>query len=145
MARKDFAEEGDTPLLQRFGQKGVVGVGEGPGNDGPSLFPRKVVVIDQEALQFGDTDRGMRVVQLDGNLFRELGPVSVVFLEPADDVPQGASGEKVLLKEAELFAGLGVIVRVKDFADRLGHVFLADGLFVTTAVEGVQVEVFGGF
>ena len=48
-----------------------------------------------------------------------------------------------MLEETKFLACLGVVVRVEDFADRLGHVLLADRLLVTAAVEGVEIEFFG--
>ena len=145
MTRQDLAEKTDAPLLQGFRQKGVVGVGEGACDDRPRLVPGQTVFVDEEALQFWNADRRVGVVQLDGDFVGEFRPVGIVLLEAADDVAQRAGGEKVLLEEAQFLAGLGVVVRVENLADRLGHVFLADGFLVAATVEGLEVEFLGGF
>ena len=140
MTRQDLAEQADAPFLQRFGQKGVVGVGERACDDRPCLVPGEVVFVDKKALQFGNAHRRVGVVQLDGDLVGKLGPIGVVFLKAADDVAQRTGGEKVLLEQAQLFAGLGVVVRVENLADGLGHVLLPDRFLVASAVEGLQIE-----
>ena len=140
MTRQDLAEKADAPFLQRLGQKGVISVCEGARDDGPCFVPRQAVFVDEEALQFGNAHRRVGVVQLNGNLVGKLGPIGVVFLKAADDVAQRAGGEKVLLEQAQLFAGLGVVVRVEDLADGLGHVLLPDRFLVASAVEGLEIE-----
>ena len=49
-----------------------------------------------------------------------------------------------MLHEAEFLADLGFIIRIKNLADRFGHVFLMNGLFVSAAVEGFKIKFLGG-
>ena len=114
VAREDIAEKRNAPFFQSLREQGVVRVGEGAGDDRPGFYPRHVVFVDQQALEFDDGDGGVGVVELDGDFFGEGFPVFVVALEAANDVAKRASDEEVLLEQAEFLAGLGVIVRVKD-------------------------------
>ena len=49
----------------------MIGVGKRCPGDLPCLCPADVVVINQDAHQFGNGDRRMGVVELDGSLVRE--------------------------------------------------------------------------
>lgn len=52
----------------------------------------------------------MRVVQLNGDLVRELVPRALALLEAAHDVVEGRCAPEVLLLEAELFAALKAVI-----------------------------------
>ena len=78
MTGHDLLEKSHAPLLERFGQQGVIGVGEGARDNGPGLVPRHAVFVMEQALQLDDGDGGMGVVELDGDLVREVFPVLVV-------------------------------------------------------------------
>ena len=58
------------PGFERFRQQGVVGVGERRLRDRPGLVPFDLVEVDEDAHQFGDADRRMGVVELDGGSAR---------------------------------------------------------------------------
>jgi hypothetical protein len=62
VAGQEVLEERDGPLLQCFGQDGVVGVAESGLNDGPGLVPLQTLLIDQNALELGDGECGVCVV-----------------------------------------------------------------------------------
>jgi hypothetical protein len=80
------------------------------------------------------------IIQLDGDLIRELSPGALGLLEAAHDVVQRGGDPEVLLLEAQLLAALKVVVGVQNCADGLGALFLADGALVVTAVELLEVE-----
>ena len=64
MPRQQPLEHRHRPDLERLRQQGVVGVGEHAGRDLPALVPRQAVLIDQQAHQFRNRHRRVRVVQL---------------------------------------------------------------------------------
>ncbi len=124
MAWQHHAEQRQRPFLERFGKQGVVRVAARPFRDAPRGIPVQLVLVHEQPHQLGDRDRRVRVVQL-------CGPAGVELVErlPAqqvqpDHVLEGARHEKVLLLEAELLAGLRLVVRVEHLRDRLGRDFL---------------------
>jgi len=84
----------------------VVCVSERLADNVPGFIPLETLQIYKDTLQFGDSERGVGVVQLDGDLVRELIPRALRLLESTDDVVQGRSAPEVLLLQAELFATL---------------------------------------
>ena len=70
--RKQVAEDVLVPLFERLGHDGMVGIGEGIRHDPPCLIPPVAAVVKQHAHQFGDGERGMRVVDLDSILFAKI-------------------------------------------------------------------------
>ena len=116
VARQHALEEGHAPALERFRQQGVIGVGEGRVDDRPGAVPGEVLLVDEDAHELDDRDRRMRVVELHGDLGGEIVPrVSAGAQVPADDVPQRARDEEILLHEPQLFAVLRLVVRVENF------------------------------
>ena len=63
--REQGLEQLDRPLLQGLGQQRVVGVGERADGQVPRLVPAELRLVEQDAHQFGDGHRRVRVVQLD--------------------------------------------------------------------------------
>ena len=145
MAWQHHAEQRQRPFFERFGKQGVVRVAARPFRDAPCGIPVQLVLVHEQPHQLGDRDRRVRVVQL-------CGPAGVELVErlPAqqvqpDHVLEGARHEKVLLLEAELLAGLRLVVRVEHLRDRLGRDFLGDRAVVVPEVERVQIERLGRF
>ena len=97
--RKHGLEQGNRPLLQRFRRERVIGVSEGCLRDGPRLLPLQILFIHEDAHQLRDRQSGMRVVQLNRNLCGEVLESVVLLFEPADDIPNRAGDEKVLLHQ----------------------------------------------
>ena len=90
MARQQPTEQGQRPALERLGQQGVVGVAEGVGGDVPGLVPAEAVLVDEQAHELGDADRGVGVVELDGPLLVEVMQCASGVEVEADHVLQGA-------------------------------------------------------
>lgn len=63
---EDTLEEADGPHFQRLGEEGVIRVAEGFLADIPRLCPWETFLIDEDAHELGDSDGGMRVVELNG-------------------------------------------------------------------------------
>ena len=79
--------------------------------------------VVKEALEFDDGDGGVRVVELNDDLFGEILPSFVVLAETAEDVVQRAGNEEVLLHEAQFLAALGLVIGIEDLGDGLDGVF----------------------
>ncbi len=145
MAWQHLLEQADRPLLQRFRQQGVVGVGEDLIADLPGGRPVQPLFIHQHSHQFGNGDSGVSIVELDSDLGREIAEVTLMYpLVAAHDVLDGAGAEKVLLDQTQLFTGIGLIVRIEHLGDGFGLCFLCLGVNVTTGVEHVPVKKLGG-
>ena len=102
------------------------------------------MLVHQDAHQLGDGHRRMGVVDVDGHLVREDGPLGAVDgQEVAHDVLHGGGGEEVLLLQAQLLALPGVVVGIEHLGDDLGQLALLHGLDVLAAVEGGHVDALG--
>ena len=115
MTGKHFVKESHAPSLECLGKKRMVGVGEGPGDDLPGLFPGQTVHIVQESLKLDHGDRRVGVVKLDGNLLGKIVPVLVAPAEAADDVLQRAGHKEILLNQTQLLAALRLVIGIEDF------------------------------
>ena len=134
-------EQALGPLLQRLHQHGVVGVGEGAAADGLRLVPAHAVIVHQYAHQLRDGHGGMGVVDVDGHLVREDGPVVAVDVdEVLHRVLYGRGGEEILLLQAQLLALVAVVVGIEDLGDDLRQLALLHGLGVLAAVEVQHVD-----
>ena len=71
VARQQALEQRHRPAFQRFGQQRVVGVGECPLGGVPGLVEVDAMDVHEEPHQFGDSDRRMRVVEMDRRLVRQ--------------------------------------------------------------------------
>ncbi len=56
------------PALDGLWQQGVVGVGARVGGDVPSGVPAEALQVHEDAHELGDGERGVGVVELDGDL-----------------------------------------------------------------------------
>ena len=119
MPRQHAAEYLQRPALQRLGQQRVVGVGEGTARDGPRLAPWQQRLIDQQAHQFGDGDRRMRIVELHRKFLVKLVDRQLLRPQYAHHVLQGTGHEEILLLEPQLLAAQLLVVRIEHLADVL--------------------------
>lgn len=58
-------------------------------SDLPSLLPCEALLVDEDAEQFRNTQRGVSVIHLNGHLRREVVPVDFTtgpFLETSNDI-----------------------------------------------------------
>ena len=137
-------EQAHRPALERLGQQGVVGVGDGGSGDLPGLVPVQLLEVDQHAHQLGDGDGGVGVVELHRHLVGERVEGVVLLLVGAEDVGDGAGHEEVLLLEAQLLALGGVVLGVQHLGDAFGDGAALDGAAVVAVVEHGEVGLFGG-
>src|SRR6266446_3741558 len=111
MAWQQASEERDRPALKGLRHECVVGIRKNSVRHLPGLVPIQLMLVNQEAHQFGDGDRGMRVIELHGELLGKLIPSRTSLLaKEAEHVLQGAGSKEILLLEAQLFALRRVII-----------------------------------
>ena len=121
--------------------------------------------VDEQAHELGNGHGGMRVVELHGDLFRQLQNSAVsakhiidnpgMYLGPAEldvrsvakglqDVLQRCRGEEVLLDKPQHLAVVLAVVGVQDLGDGLHLHLLLDGLHVLAIVELDKIKIVGG-
>src|SRR5262245_1993205 len=138
-------EQLDRPLLERFREQGVVRIREGAYGEVPGLLPPAFSLVEQEAHQFGDSERRVSVIELDGNVVRQRRPIIArAVAETVDDILQRATDHEVLLEEAQRPAGLGGVVGIEDPGERFGFHILNNGTHEVTLGKLGEVEGGGG-
>ena len=121
----------------------MVGVGQGLLGDIPGLLPPQVGFIQQNPHQLGNGQGRVRVVQLDGDLFRQRGPISVAAAEAADEVGQGAGDQKILLHEAQPLPHAGRVVGIEHPGEGFGLQTPGQRTDEFAVAEDLKVEVIG--
>ena len=134
-------EEADRPGLQGLGHQRVVGVGQGAHGQVPRLVPAQPGLVEQDPHQLGDGQRGVGVVELDGDLVGQGLPVVAAAAEPRDDVGQRAGDQEILLDEPQVPAAGRRVVGVEHARQHLGGDLLVDGVEEIAAAELQEVEV----
>ena len=121
----------------------MVGVGEHPLADAEGLVPVKAALIQQDAHHLGDGQRGVGVVQLDGDLVGQVLQRSVAGQVVLYDIADRSSGQEVLLTQAQDLALNVVIVGVQHLGDELGVGVLAHSGVVVAQREAGHIKVWG--
>ena len=122
----------------------MVRVAGGAARHVPRDVPVEALLVEEDAHELGDDERRVRVVELDEHLVRQRVPAVVRLAEAAEDVPQRARDEEVLLAQAQLLALGRVVVRIQHLREVLGKHLLLDRLDVRALVEVREVEVVNG-
>jgi hypothetical protein len=106
----------------------MIGVSQRALGEIPGLVPTELRFVEQDVHQFGNRERGVSVVELNGGVIRQAGPVIALRdTEAIDDILQRATDHEVLLEEAQSPAGLGGVVGIEHpserfcFLSRAGH------------------------
>ena len=102
------------------------------------------MLIHEQAHQLRDGHHRVGVVEMDRLAGRELAEVAAVGQEAGQDALQGGADEEVLLLEAQLLAGGGVVVRVEDLGDGLVQGLFLHGAQIIAMVEIAQVKAVAG-
>ena len=142
VAGQEALHHRDRPLLERLGEDRVVRVAGRAARDVPGLVPLHALLVHEHAHELGNDERGMRLVQVDERLLRQLRPVggAVVLHEAAQDVRERAAREEILLAQAQFLAGHRVVVGVEHLREVLGEHLRLDRLHVGALVEVREVE-----
>ena len=93
------AEKVLVPALKRLGHHGVVGVGHRADRDVPRLFPRELMLVDQHAHQLGNHERGMRVVDVNGDLVGQVVKGFILRKMVVENILQRRTDEEILLRQ----------------------------------------------
>ena len=116
----------------------MVGVTESAAGNVPGRVEIEVVQIAQDAHEFGNRDRRMRVVEVDRRLVGQ-GPQIFIFAEMAfHDVLQRCGGKEVFLPQAQFLSRLVRIGRIKNPRQRFGLIAFAQGADMVARIEGVE-------
>ena len=133
-------EQINRPLFQCLGHNCMVRVRTGSRRNVPCLIPAEIVIVHQDTHQLGDCHRGMRIVQLEGYLLRELVNIFMFAHELLHRLLHGCGDEEILLLQAQLLTCIVVVIGVKHFHDVSRKVLLLHRLAVVSLVEGIQLE-----
>ena len=106
----------------------------------PCIIPIETMIIDEQAHQFRDRNRRVRVIELDRVEIREFGPIAVIGKEATHDILQRATHEEILLHKTELLTIFRRVIRIQHLGDRLTHCLFANGFDITTIIEDVEIE-----
>jgi hypothetical protein len=140
VARQEVAHQPLRPLLERLGQKRVVGVAEAAPGDLHRLVEGNAALVVEKAHEFRPGDGRMRVVELDRHLLRQLPQVVELRLEPAQEVAQRGGGEEVFLLEPQRLAALGRVVGVEHAGNGARQRLGLGRRGIVAPVEAVEVE-----
>ena len=119
----------------------MVGVGKDLLADLKGLIPVKAALVQQDAHHLGDGQRGMGVVQLDGDLVGQILQRTVGGQVVLYDIADGCGREEVLLAQAQDLALNVVVVGVQHLGDQLGAGVLAHGSVVVAQREAGHIKV----
>ena len=123
--RQQRAEERERPLLQRFGQQRVIGVGAACLRDRPRPRPNPCRARPRAAAS-ARRSRSTGCVSFNcaAQLRREARRASRPRRQmQANHVLQRAGDEEVLLRQPQSLAGLRLVVRIEHLGDGLGRTF----------------------
>jgi len=117
--RKQCAKKVDRPFLECLREQRMIRVAKGCTRNGPRLLPVESVFVDEQPHQFGDGNRGVRVVELHGPLFVKIPRRAAEQGVDAQHVLQRTAAEEELLLKPEFLAAMCLVVRVQHLGDRL--------------------------
>ena len=144
MTRQHALHQPHGPGFKRFGEQGVIGVRQGIDGDFPGRRPLDAVFINQDAHQFRNGDRGMGVVELDGNMLGQIQQRVVNVQVSAQQILQRSRDKEKLLAQAQLLPGLVAVCRIQHTGDAFGTHHLGHCTQMVTGVETPQVQVMQG-
>ena len=140
MPRQQALDQRDWPGLERFGQKGVVRVGDRRVGNLPGLLPIELMLVDEEPHQLRHGKGWMCIVELDRCLLGEVVEAAELPAMTMDQVLQRGRGEEEFLPKAQFLPGWRRVVGIEDLRDRLGPVAFGDRADEVALVEGVEGE-----
>ena len=85
------------PFFQSFGHQSVVCVGKSTCTDIPCFVPFKTFFVDKQPHQFGNGNRRVGIVQLNGAKIGETAPVGMNFFITSQNIFQRTGHKEILL------------------------------------------------
>ena len=121
-ARQERLEHIDRPFFQRFGHNRVVGIGDDCAGDCPSLVPLKVVLVNQNAHEFGDAKGRVRVVDVNCDFLVKFANVAAGANEMPNNALRARRNKEVLLNQAHTLAFAGAVIGIEVFGDTFDEI-----------------------
>ncbi len=137
---KEPGKQLDRPFFKGFGHNRMVCIGTGLCGHFPRLIPGQVMLIHQHPHQFRDRHGRMRIIELESYLFMELPDIVMLPHILRHRFLYGCGDKEILLFQAELLAGIVVIVGIENLYDITGKILLFHSLLIITLVEGIKLE-----
>ncbi len=139
-SRQNSADKVLVPLFKSLGHYRVVGVGEGAGDDMPSLIPAVAALVKEYSHKLGDSERRVSIVYVDSDLLVEIIEVAVNLHMAHYDIRNGSSAHKILLAQTKCLALRVIIVRVKHLGNRVRNVVRAERRHIIARVERSHIK-----
>ena len=144
MPRQEGGKQRQVPLLQRFREQGVIGVGQAAAGDAPGGIPWEVLLVNQQPHELRHGNRRMGVIHLNGPMLRKFLQGDLPLFERSQHVLKRAAYEEVLLLEAQATTLVGAVIGIEHLGEGFRpHLFL-DGAVVVADVKGVEVKALRG-
>jgi hypothetical protein len=143
LARQHQLEPGHRPILERFGQQRVIGVGQGPLRDIPGLVPTEALVVEQDPHQLRHGHGRMGIVELDGGLVGKRGKIAVEAAEAPHEIAEGAGDQEIFLDEAQPLAHGRRIVGIEHTGQRFRGQRLRHRAHEVPMAEFLEIEIVG--
>ena len=96
--------------------------------------------VEQQSHQFGDGDRGMRIVELDGGLLVQIAHIAEALDVTADEILQRSRGEEIFLPQAQLLTGRIGIRRIENARNTFRARAFQDRADMVAGVECVELD-----
>ena len=104
VARQDLTDHVDRPGLERFGHQRMVGIREDLAADVKSAVPAEFMFVNQQTHQFGDRQHRMGIIQVNGDLVRQVVPGLVHPPVAIQDVLHGRGDQEIFLAQTQFTA-----------------------------------------
>ena len=138
--RQQTLEQVLRPALKRLAHDRVVGVRHGIGDNAPCVIPAVSAVVKQDAHQLRNSQRGMRVIDMDGRFIGEVIHGRIVVQVAVNNILHGGGHQEVLLAQAQALALRVVVIRIEHLADNLRHGIALHGAHVVALIEEVHIQ-----
>ena len=146
-ARQKLAVKLCGPLFERLDHDRVVRVAEHVVRDPIRLVESHALFVHQDAHEFGNRERRVRVVDVNDDLVgkQRQRAAGIALFIVLDDVLHRRGREEIVLLQAKRLALQMVVGRVEHFGDDLRQLLFLRGAHVVAACERVHVERLGRF
>ena len=137
--RKNLLVKLHGPLLQRFLQNGVVGIGEGIHRNGHGLL-EAYAFQSKKSHKLRHCHRWMGVIQLHCMELCKVLEVVMVLLMLSYEVLQGSRYKEVLLLQSQNLSFFHGVIGVKDLGDVLRIILFLYRFIIVLIVEGTEIK-----
>src|ERR1700746_1861823 len=143
LPRKHQFKPSHRPFFKRFRQKSMVPVRQGLLREIPCLVPGKMSIVQQDAHQFSDRHRRMRVIELNRRFVGQFSPIRIVAQEATHQIGQGTCHQKVFLRETQLLPGSGGVIGIENPGQRLRFQSSSQRTYKIASTKFLKIEEIG--